>query len=76
MAILEYLLLAGLLAGGIYTIGRLFIGWLRTARSASEDENLEGVADSQSHTPSSTGAPWHRRVCNDSERVLKPAGKR
>ena len=44
MTVFEYLLLGGLLAAGIYTIGRLFVGWVRTARSKPGPETGDDVA--------------------------------
>jgi hypothetical protein len=46
MTMLEYLVFGGLAVAGVYTIVRLFQGWLRTVRSDGANEARKDIGES------------------------------
>ncbi|PYJ10506.1 MAG: hypothetical protein DMF06_06155 [Verrucomicrobia bacterium] len=64
MTIIDYLLLAGFVAAAVYTIYRLFLGWLNSRSNELQTNRAEEATSGGA--PMSTGAPWQPR--NSTER--------
>ena len=60
MTIIDYLLIAGVVTAGCYTVYRLFLGWLRSPSEEIEvdwGDTVNGAASTKApvHTGSTTG---------------------